>query len=363
MSTPTKIALLIAGVACVASGAFVQTRGAFPRAPRAALGAETRFAGPARGFVSSQPAENWEQGLLSGNGSIGASVLGQPIDEIVVFSHKRMFVPERAPILPPRTGERLFEIRRLIDRGLYAQASQLAADIGEQKGFVYPDPLMPAFDLRLKMGSQGPVGDYARSTNFETGETLVHWTDARGAFERRLFVSRADGIAVMKITGSAPGTVDCRLALAAREPDNKRFLANVNNVALAADPAYLTYRNGFVTRVPGQHPGARRRGTGRGEERQVRPPRTGRCPSRTRTKSWCSWTSRCSTTSNAPASTSGKPRLHASRPTTPGCSRGTRPSTAPSSRACVSTSVEERTAPSRRRRCWRRRPTPSRRGH
>jgi alpha-L-fucosidase 2 len=248
---PTTIALLFAGVACVASGTFVQTSaddrvgaGAPPRA-------EAAFAGPARGFVSSQPAENWEQGLLSGNGSIGASVLGQPIDEIVVFSHKRMFMPERAPILPPRTAERLFEIRRLIDRGLYAQASRLAADVGEQKGFVYPDPLMPAFDLRVKMAGQGPVAGYARSTNFETGETLVHWTDARGTFERRLFVSRADGIAVMTITGPRAGTVDCRLALAPREPDNKRFLANVNNVAVTADPAYLTYRNGFVHAYPG----------------------------------------------------------------------------------------------------------------
>ncbi len=251
MKRPTSIALLFAGAACLASGTFVQTRVAAPVGGYAAPRLEARFVGPARGIVSSQPAENWEQGLLSGNGSIGASVFGQPIDEIVVFSHKRMFVPEHAPILPPRTGEQLFDIRRLIDRGLYAQASRLAADIGEQKGFQYPDPLMPAFDLRMKMGSQGPVGDYARSTNFETGETLVHWTDARGAFERRLFVSRADGIAVMKITGPGPGTVNCRLVLAPREPDNKRFLANVNNVAVTADPAFLTYRNGFVHAYPG----------------------------------------------------------------------------------------------------------------
>jgi len=81
---------------------------------------------PERGFVSSEPADSWEQGLLSGNGSIGASVFGRPLDETVVFSHKRMFVPERPPLLPPPTGERLFEIRRLIDRGLYEQAARLA---------------------------------------------------------------------------------------------------------------------------------------------------------------------------------------------------------------------------------------------
>ena len=159
---------------------------------------------PERGFLSSDPGRPWEQGLLSGNGTIGASVLGEPLDEIVIFSHKRMFVPERAPLLPPATGTRLFEIRRLIERGLYAQAAQLSVDVVEQKGFLYPDPLMPAFDLRIKMVAEGPVSDYMRSTDFPTGETTVRG-GRRGAFERRLFVSRADGVVVLRITGSGPG--------------------------------------------------------------------------------------------------------------------------------------------------------------
>jgi hypothetical protein len=206
---------------------------------------------PERGFISSEPAETWEQGLLSGNGTIGASVLSRPLDEIIVFSHKRMFVPERAPLLPPLTATRLFEIRRLIDRGLYDQASQLAVSLSEQKGFRYPDPLMPAFDLRIRMNAEGSVTDYMRSTNFQTGETTVHWADGRGVFERKLFVSRADGVAVLSITGPGRGTVSCRLELQPREPENKRFKANINNMATTADSSSLTYRNGFVNAYPG----------------------------------------------------------------------------------------------------------------
>ncbi len=206
---------------------------------------------PERGFISSEPAETWEQGLLSGNGTIGASVLSHPVDEIIVFSHKRMLVPERIPLLPPSTGTRLFEIRRLIDRGLYDQASQLAMDLSQQKDFLYPDPLMPAFDLRITMDKKGQVANYMRSTNFRTGETTVHWSDNRGVFERRLFVSRADGVAVLSITGPGQGTVSCELALQPREPGNKRFKANINNVAMTADPSSLTYRNGFVNAYPG----------------------------------------------------------------------------------------------------------------
>jgi hypothetical protein len=205
-----------------------------------------KLAVPERGFISSEPGLTWEQGLLSGNGTVGASVLGRPLDEIVVFSHKRMFVPERDPLLPPATATRLFEIRRLIDRGLYAQAGQLAVDASVQKEFLYPDPLMPAFDLRIQMTADGAVSDYMRSTDFETGETTVHWSDRRGTFERWLFVSRADGIVLMQITGPGSGGVSCRLELSPREPDNRRFKADVNNLAVTTDASTLTFRHGFV---------------------------------------------------------------------------------------------------------------------
>jgi len=210
-----------------------------------------KLAAPERGFISSEPGLTWEQGLLSGNGTVGASVLGRALDEIVIFSHKHMFVPERAPLLPPANATRLFEIRRLIDRGLYAEAGQLAEDIAEQKGFLYPDPLMPAFDLRVMMAADGDVTDYMRSTDFQTGETIVHWSDRRGAFERRLFVSRADGIALMRITGPGRGQLSCRLELGPREPRNRRFRENVSNLATTTDASTLTYRNGFTHAYPG----------------------------------------------------------------------------------------------------------------
>ena len=236
------VVLALAAAADPASRPLLPAAAAFPAAGLPV---------PERGFISSEPGKTWEEGLLSGNGTIGASVLGKPLEEIVVFSHKHMFAPERPPLLPPATATRLFEIRRLIDKGLYAQASRLAVDMVEQKTFLYPDPLMPAFDLRIKMSADGPVADYMRSTNFRTGETTVHWADSRGAFERRLFVSRADGVAVMRITGPGPGQVKCRLELVPREPDNKRFKADVNAVETSADATTLTYRNGFVKAYPG----------------------------------------------------------------------------------------------------------------
>jgi hypothetical protein len=240
----THLGAALAAIILLALGASAVT-GSRPASQAAGLPV------PGRGFISSEPGKTWEQGLLSGNGTIGASVLGEPLEEIVIFSHKRMFAPERAPLLPPATATRLFEIRSLIDKGLYAQAARLSVDMVDQKGFLYPDPLMPAFDLRIKMSADGPMADYMRSTNFQTGETIVHWADNRGVFERRLFVSRADGIAVMRITGPGAGRLKCRLELMPREPNNARFKADVNAVETSADATTLTYRNGFVKAYPG----------------------------------------------------------------------------------------------------------------
>jgi hypothetical protein len=206
---------------------------------------------PERGFVSSRPGPSWEHGLLSGNGTVGAVVMSDPLDETVVFSHERMFLPERPPTMPPETAPRLFEIRNLIARGLYQQASQLAFDISGQESFLYPDPFVPAFELKVRMEGEPHVTDYARSVDFETGEASVQWADRRGLFARRLFVSRADGAAVMSITGPGPGSVSCRLELRSREPGHERFRKNIREAKSAAEGEHLTYRHRFTNAYPG----------------------------------------------------------------------------------------------------------------
>ena len=218
---------------------------------------------PERGFVSSQPAKTWEEGLLCGNGTIGANALSRPLQERIIFTHERLFLPMGPPVMPLDQSARLFEIRRLIDRGLYQQACQLQFDLSGQDGFMYPDYFVPAFDLAIQTQAEGEVRDYARSVNFQTGEAVVHWAAERGAFERRLFVSRAAGVAVLLLTGP-PSALDCRLALVPREPSdefnadsdvNKRsdqvFQEHVSDIQSTAGDSWLAYSNRFTKAYPG----------------------------------------------------------------------------------------------------------------
>jgi len=175
---------------------------------------------PDRGFVSSQPARTWEEGLLCGNGTIGANALCRPLDERIIFSHERLFLPMGAPVAPRDQSDRLFEIRRLIDRGLFKQACQLQFDLSGQDGFMYPDYFVPAFDLTIRSQAEGEIRDYARSVDFQTGEATVHWADDRGVFERRMFVSRSAGVAVVLLTGPK-AALGCQLRLEPREPSDE----------------------------------------------------------------------------------------------------------------------------------------------
>ncbi len=218
---------------------------------------------PDRGFISSQPAKTWEEGLICGNGTIGANALSRPLKERVIFSHERLFLPMGAPVMPPDQSARLFEIRRLIDKGLYKQACELQSNLSGQDGFMYPDYYVPAFDLTIRTQAKGEIRDYARSVDFQTGETTVHWADDRGVFERRMFVSRAAGVAVLLLT-APKAALDCRLALEPREPSdefnadsdiNKRsdqvFKEHVSDIKSTAGDSWLTYSNRFTKAYPG----------------------------------------------------------------------------------------------------------------
>lgn len=176
---------------------------------------------PRRGFVSLKPAETWEEGLITANGTLALNALSDPHRERIIFNHERLFMPMGAPHVPPDQSAHLPEIRRLIEAGQYKEAEKLQFKLSGQRSFMYPDFYVPAFDLTIQSDPSGETRGYARSVDFQSGEAVVRWTDDAGSFERRMFVSRADGVAVVKLTSSVPGGLHCVLRLEPREPSEE----------------------------------------------------------------------------------------------------------------------------------------------
>ncbi|MHC4643421.1 MAG: glycoside hydrolase N-terminal domain-containing protein, partial [Planctomycetota bacterium] len=217
---------------------------------------------PERGFVSTKPARNWEHALISGNGKIGALVMSQPLDETIIFNHERLFMPAYPSQPLVDMAPHLDTIRGMIDEEEYRGAAQFVWGLASKQGYPelrWTDPLVPAFDLKIKMPPAGKTRDYARLVDFQTGVASVQWKDDRGVFLRRLFVSRADNVAVLSLRGERGGAVDCRIALGTTPGYNEvevedgeegPFGPGVENITIAANGPVLTYRCLFAKRRP-----------------------------------------------------------------------------------------------------------------
>ncbi len=217
---------------------------------------------PTRGFISTSQGTTWEEGLVSGNGTVGTNVLGNPIHEKIIFTHERMFLPKFDPIIPLDQSQNLFEIRRLIDEGKYYEATNLQLKLSGQDGFIYPDPFVPVCDMNITMAQNGEVKNYIRSLDFESGEALIQWSDDKGTYERRVFVSRADGVAVIKIKSLTKGGLNCEIKFNRRtlSPElsynylEKSYVTsseNIKDVAITSGGDFLSYSHAFTNAYPG----------------------------------------------------------------------------------------------------------------
>jgi len=170
---------------------------------------------PARGAAVTKPAARWEEAFLSGNGRMGVMMFGRPDHEIIVVNHCRLYLPRGSREIVPDLGKLLPQIKAVGLKGgpgaVHAFLRAEATKRGHER-IVHTDPYHPAFILRLKAPGAGKdVKNYLMTEDFASGELAVRWTDARGDWERKLFVSRPDDVAVLSIAGPA-GQVACELA-------------------------------------------------------------------------------------------------------------------------------------------------------
>ena len=87
------------------------------------------FTRPERGFVSRQPAANWQHGLLTGNGTLGAIVPGNPHDETLYLSHGGLYLPSPQSSASAEMASRLETIQELCLDGRYRDAADHIAGV------------------------------------------------------------------------------------------------------------------------------------------------------------------------------------------------------------------------------------------
>lgn len=171
---------------------------------------------PDRGFISSRPAKNWEEGLITGNGTLGMLAFSHPTEERIIFTREDLFMPMGEPVVPPDQSMHLAEIRKLIADGKYKDAESLQAKHSGQEGFMYPDYFVPAFDLLIEQPG-GETKAYSRSVDFMSSEARIKWTNDAGTLERGMFCSRPDQAAVVRLKAEKAGGLSATLKLVQRK--------------------------------------------------------------------------------------------------------------------------------------------------
>ncbi|GAO29797.1 glycoside hydrolase N-terminal domain-containing protein [Geofilum rubicundum] len=206
------------------------------------------FDAPERGFVSWKPAPQWEDALLSGNGTVGTMVFGEPHDETIIINHALNHMPVRVPLLPIDQASRLAEIRALLAEGKYAEAAQIPVAQSRLEGYEemhWIDPFVPLCNLRLVM-EPGNISDYVRMVDFETGEAKVQWQQNGDMFQRSLFVSRADSLIVLRISGTTGINMELFLRQHPIAWDQSAFVNGAIKSATAeVTEDFLTYQTFF----------------------------------------------------------------------------------------------------------------------
>lgn len=157
---------------------------------------------PKRGFHSDRPAKIWEESLVSGNGIMGAMVIGDPYQESIVLNHALLYLPIHSARKPVGQGKYLGKIQQMLLEDKYMEASRFVVDLANSEGYKgkhATDLFIPAFQFNL-LGDTSTVKQYERSVDFTSGEVIVNWEDNNGVFTRKLFVSRPDNLVVLKLS-------------------------------------------------------------------------------------------------------------------------------------------------------------------
>jgi len=159
------------------------------------------FVQPERGFISTQPAKNWQHGILTGNGTTGAIILGNPYDETITLSQESLYLPYKKTECYMEMASHIQKIQKLCLAGKFVEAAEMVPKLREEQSyFDIRDPFIAAFNLHIEQPGDS-ILQYQRSVNFMTAEATVSVENQQNSFQRSTFASRADDVIVVRLKG------------------------------------------------------------------------------------------------------------------------------------------------------------------
>ena len=188
-----------------------------------------------------QPAgEVWLDGLFIGNGYMGGNVFGRTENERIALNESTFWSGRPHDYNDPEAHDYFDQIKELMYAKEYKEAEKMVNEHFYGKP-ANQQTYVPVGDLLLDFKpGDGPVSDYYRELDMETGIVTVKYTEGDVNMTREVFMSYPDHVMVMKVSADKPGKVNVEARLAS--PFQRKLSSAGNRLTMNGTWSYLPTR-------------------------------------------------------------------------------------------------------------------------
>ena len=155
-----------------------------------------------------------------GNGRLAAMVYGGVGQEIIQFNDDTVWAGQPHDYSRPGAHEHLDTIRDHIWAGRGEAAYERVAARHFMSAPLRQSPYQPTANLRLDFPHGSPA-NYRRSLDLDTATATVRYEHEGVTFTRECFASHPDGVIVVRLTASEPGSIAFRCSLDTPHPGGR----------------------------------------------------------------------------------------------------------------------------------------------
>jgi len=189
-----------------------------------------------------EPAAEWVEALPIGSGSMGAMVFGDPEVARYQFNEDTLWGGEPHDYAHTGAVDHLAAIRQLLFDGKQRKAHDLAT-----KEFMSVPLRQAAYqpfgDLRLQFAGHDAATGYRRELDLDSAIATTSYVVDGVRYERRAFASFPDGVIVVRVTASVPGSLDFDVALTSPHKDSHAKALDDHTLMIGGTPSALKLRN------------------------------------------------------------------------------------------------------------------------
>lgn len=158
-----------------------------------------------------EPADEFIEALVIGNGQMGATIYGGIDEELIHLNDLTLWSGEpvdvNADTLAAKEG--LEPVRRALEAENYETADRLQQRLQGRNSQRY----LPMADLCLCFRNEDPISEYIRSLDISKGTAKVEYKAGNTSYTRRYFVSNPDKALVIELEADRKKALNCTIEL------------------------------------------------------------------------------------------------------------------------------------------------------